>query len=123
MIHVLSRFISTVYYLLPMKLREGNVFCLLTICLFTGEFHVTITHDALGLTIQGSSPWSCPPSVQEPPMPWAQSSLFTGTFPGGQDLRPVQTCSLASYWNAFLFGRKIPLDVRGIEPLTLVSWI
>ena len=46
------------YYRTPTKLREGNVFT--CVCLFTGDgvpmFHVTTTHDALDLTLQGPQP-------------------------------------------------------------------
>ena len=42
------------YYRPPMKLREGNVFS--HVCQSTGGggSHVTIIHDALDLTVQGS---------------------------------------------------------------------
>ena len=45
---------SLLYYRLATKLREGNVFS--RDCPFTGgpRPHVTITHDALNLTVQGS---------------------------------------------------------------------
>ena len=63
----------------PTKLQEGNVFS--HVCLSVcpqGERspHVTITHYALDLSIKGP-PWPCPLVVA----------------PGGQDWRPVQTCS------------------------------
>ena len=48
---------------------------------------MTITHDALALSIQGPP---LPPSVQGPPM-FPALLLVTS---GGQDQRPVQTCSL-----------------------------
>ena len=57
--------ILKIYYHPPTKLREGNVFNCGS--LFTGGSHVTITCDALDLTSVTS---------------------------GGQDWKPVQTCSL-----------------------------
>ena len=72
---------------------ECNVFShiCLSVCSRGKGFHVTITHDALDLNIQG------PPSPAPP--------LCTGTFfapapalllvtSGGEDQRPIQTCSL-----------------------------
>ena len=91
--------------------------------------HVTITHDALDLTVQGppapalALPSLGPPCTDTPPQRLASHPLLVTS--GGQDWRPVQTCSLeyltpsspvltsvgygreagvyASYWNAFLF--------------------
>ena len=61
------------HYRLPRKLWEGNVFShvCLSFCLRGGS-HVTITHDALDLT------------VQEPLHSWPHSLLVTS---GGQDWR------------------------------------
>ena len=47
------------YYRPPMKLREGNVLSRVSLSVHGGP-HVTLTHDALNLTIQGPS-WHCPP--------------------------------------------------------------
>ena len=46
-------------YRRPTKLQEGNVF--IRVCLFTGQSHVTITHDALDFTVQG-----CPMAPSQP---------------------------------------------------------
>ena len=58
-----------------------------------GGFHLTITRDALGLTIQGCPNPSPGPShflpMQGPPI--LPSRIVTS---GGQDWRPVQSCSL-----------------------------
>ena len=61
------------YCHLPRKLREGNVFCPMSVHGMGGGSNLTITHDALDLTTQGSPPH--PPS--------------TGTALAGH----VQTCS------------------------------
>ena len=46
------------FYRLPMELRESNDFSrvCLPFCLSTGALHVTITHDALDLTVQDPQP-------------------------------------------------------------------
>ena len=46
------------FYLPPTKLQDGNLFSLVcpSFCPGAGESHVTITHDALDLTIQGPPP-------------------------------------------------------------------
>ena len=47
-----------IYYSLPTKLRKGNVFsrACLSVILPTGGSHVTITHNALDLTLQLAPP-------------------------------------------------------------------
>ena len=75
---------DTFNYRPPTKLQEGNVFSCVSVCLSTGESHVTTTHDDLDLTIQVLPP--------QPPAP-----LCTGTprsavllvTSGHQDHRPV----------------------------------
>ena len=97
------------------------MFSLVSVCLFT-EAHVTITHDALDINVEGPMALALPlPSghqkwdLSHPPLPQACALLMK---PDGQHWRPVQTCSLegpliwghgavrtgwyASYWNAFL---------------------
>ena len=60
------------------------------------ESHVTITHDALDLTVQGvpppppRRPKPCPPYMDPQPWPLLYRAPLLVT-PGGQDLRPVQT--------------------------------
>ena len=66
-----------------MKLRQSNVFNRVCLSVCPQGSHVTIAHDALGLTIQKG-----PPS---PALLWPWPLLVTS---GGQDQRPVQTCSL-----------------------------
>ena len=63
------------FYCPPTKFREGNVFSrvVLSVCVFTGEggSHVTITHDALDLTLQ------IPPNLPCPPYPFPHgTSLY-----------------------------------------------
>ena len=67
------------YYCLPMKLQEGNIFTgvYLSFCLV--GFHVTITHDALDLTIQGPPSPSSSLPVQETLGP-ATLLLYTCTL-------------------------------------------
>ena len=62
------------HYRPPTKLRESNVFSRVCLSVHRGD-HVTITHDAFDLTVQG------PPAL---PL------LVTS---GGQDWRSVHTCS------------------------------
>ena len=74
-----------------MKLLEGTVFSRVYQFVHSVRSYVTITHDALDLTIQGTPGLPCtgthPPSPARPPGPLLVSS-------GGQDWRPVQICSL-----------------------------
>ena len=76
------------YYHPPTKLREDNVFShvFLSVTLCSGGSHVTIAHDALGLTIQEPDQTQ-DLTVQGPALgPLAVKS-------GGQYWIPVQTCS------------------------------
>ena len=50
------------YYNLPMKFWEGNVFTGVCLSVHRGRPHVTITCDALNLTVQGPC-WSGPPPL------------------------------------------------------------
>ena len=81
-----------------MRLREGNVFS--CVCCSQGVPHITITNDALDLTVQrapGSTPRDgtsltlAPPGHQtwDPPAP--APLLVTSS---GHHWRPDQTCSL-----------------------------
>ena len=71
------------YYRPPTELREGNVFS--CVCPFRLSVHrwsyVTITHDALDLTVEGS------------PLPRPSPPLQTREYDGHHQ-RPVQTHSL-----------------------------
>ena len=68
-------------YAVPFQFR----LCLWQVChSIQGKSHVTITHDALDLTVQLPTP--------PPPLYKVQSLGLPCT--GGQDWRPVQTCSL-----------------------------
>ena len=101
---------STTFYCPPMRLCEGNVFS--HVCPSVSHSvhrrvsHVTITHVALDLTIQEPPPQlysilpPITPSVQGPHLyriPLCTRPQFPlpplMTF-GGQDWRPVHTCSL-----------------------------
>ena len=100
---------------LPTKLWEGNFFS--HVCLSVHRVpHVTITHDALDLTVQGLTPSVevTSPSISDIWWPWLEtcSNLFTwgshcpGSTPVltscGWLLKHVQWVS-RWYWNAFLF--------------------
>ena len=96
------------YYRSPKKLQEGNVFS--HVCLFvipsTGWSQVTITHDALDLTVHGPTPasdiWYLGLNTY--------SNLFTWAFPWCWHLVVAITESFAvsisrryaADWNAFL---------------------
>ena len=70
--------------------------------------HLTITHDALNLPLQGAPALAEPlstgtPSSQPPSHPQFQTMLVIS---GGQDQRPFQNCSLeeppgAGYWSKY----------------------
>ena len=96
---------STSNYRPPTKLPGGNAFS--RVCLSTGgEYHMTTTHDALNLIIQGP-PRSCSNlfdldlTVQDPLpfQPWPPP-----TTPSPAQGSPILLASrrFASYWNAFL---------------------
>ena len=74
------------FYRPPSKLREGNVFSRVCLSIHRGGSLATITHDALDLTVQGPSPESLCIS------PFKQAPQLV--ISGGQDPRPIQTCSL-----------------------------
>ena len=81
--------------------NSGKVICqsCLSVCLFTGGSHVTITHDALDLIRHGPCTPPKKKSVQGPPHPPpACPNLFI--------MKDVwlKSGQLVSYWNAFLFS-------------------
>ena len=81
------------YYHLPMKLWEGHVFSHVCLSAFlsTGGPHVTITHDALDLNIQGPTP-SQLPLCGNPP-------ALVPTPPGSGSWWPrPETCSNVFTW-------------------------
>ena len=70
----------SVYYHPRTNLRECNDF--IHVCLFAGQSHVTITHDALDLTIQSSLPRTPDMGHHRTPPPTHGPLLVTC---GGQD--------------------------------------
>ena len=78
------------YYCLPTKLLEGNVFnCVCMSVCSQWSAHVTITHDALCLSVQGPTPIA--PGHQTWDSLKLTSLLVT---PAGHHWKPFQTCSL-----------------------------
>ena len=75
-------------YILP-RCRKV-MFSLMCVCLLTGGFHVTISHDALSLTVPGPSVVTPPPTLGPHHTGSPHTLLMTS---GGQDWRIVQTCS------------------------------
>ena len=102
-IKILDNF-SFIFYHPPTKLRGVNVFTDVCLSFCSGGSHVTITHDALDLTVH-------PPTDMGP--------HSTGTSPavtsGGHHWRPVQTCSLQNlpppvltsgdYWSMYVWRK------------------
>ena len=86
------------YYRPPRKLREANVLSrvCLSVYLSTGGGVpcVTITHDALNLSIQRPLAALVSPSVHRHPQPRPCTEGPQLVTSAGQDWRPVQTCSL-----------------------------
>ena len=72
----------------PTKLWEGNVFTCVCLSVHRGP-HLTITHDALGLTVQGPPPALPPPNIDMGP-PQSHPLLVIS---GDHHWKPVQTCS------------------------------
>ena len=70
------------------------MFSVVSVCPLGFGSHVTITQDALDLTLQDPPPVLDP--IPGPPYTgtWLQPLL---ALPSGQDWRPVQTCSLEDF--------------------------
>ena len=80
----------SIYFRPTLKLREGNVFSCVCppFCPGGGGPHVTITHDALNVTVQGPSP---PTRDMGPP---GLSPFHLLVTSDSNYWRPGQTCSL-----------------------------
>ena len=63
-------------------------------CLSKGDPHVTITHDALGLTVQ-DPPWPWPPTGYQIWDPWPQTPLYWHLV-----ANIVETCSNLFTWGS-----------------------
>ena len=84
---MLVEHVSYIEYVFFRESGEGNAFSHVCLSVHMG-CHVTITHDALDLIVQGPS-WTC-------------SNLF--------NMKHIQLASgqLPLYWNAFLFTEEMP---------------